>query len=255
MRVKRITEAAGDRNAAIKAAIRTMCNDENPCFYRNITIERFPDAVAAGTALAQKVGERLARGLAAKGHAALAVPGGRTPGHFLAALFSQPLDWSRVTLVLTDVRWAASDSPDSNRRMLSGHLAGSLAAPVRRVDFDTAAGTPQQAAPELSRRLMRELPGPFDAVVAGMGADGHVASLFPGQPLDDNGGACVPGLAPAAPRLRISLSLTRLTDTAALFLLFGGQEKLTVLREGQGLPVHSLLAGAPADTAVFYFDT
>jgi 6-phosphogluconolactonase len=98
------------------------------------------------------------------------------------------------------------------------------------------------------------LPRPFDALVLGMGDDGHFASLFPHDPglvaaLDhDAAPACVAMRAPVEPTERISLNLAALLQTRRLFLFITGTQKRDLLlaaarRSADApLPVASLLS-------------
>ena len=52
------------------------------------------------------------------------------------------------------------------------------------------------------------------------------------------------GRAPVAPHERLSLSLAALVGCRRLILLISGDEKLRVLRDQTGLPVHAVLAAA-----------
>jgi len=75
------------------------------------------------------------------------------------------------------------------------------------------------------------MPQPFDAVVLGMGEDGHTASLFPGAPgtaaaLDVDRPERVAFVTPAsAPHRRISLTLRALLDARAVMILIQGEGK------------------------------
>ena len=97
----------------------------------------------------------------------------------------------------------------------------------------------------------RERLRPFDAVLLGMGEDGHFASLFPGSPvlgrgLDIMGDAFVldvPAGDPAPPQPRYSLSLRALSGAAACLLLITGEAKKRTLEQAREnhLPVVSLI--------------
>ncbi len=213
-------------------------------------LRRFPDQDAAGEALA----DELAALLTAEEGGVLALPGGRSPGPLLKSLFSRALPWDRTILTLTDDRWVPPSSQHSNEGQLRAHLAGRPAAAARVVGLTTAHGHAADGLPEVAARLCG-LPGIFSAVVAGVGDDGHIASLFPGQPWDNSAALCVVGRAPAPPRDRISLTLARLLATRRMFLLFGGLHRLDlVTRQPAGLPVSALMERTSVPVEIFYYD-
>lgn len=229
-----------------------------------VTTHNFTDGNAQATALAACIAERLRAGLEARGHAVLAVSGGSTPQAFFACLAEEPLDWARVQITLVDERWVSADSPRANARLVQSTL---LQHAARRADFVplyTGAATPEAGLAEAAARI-NALPSPFDAVVLGMGDDGHTASFFPGgdhldAALDPhNHAAVIPMRAPTAGEPRITLTLARLLETRALYLLISGAHKREVLADAQlGLgvaqhyPVRAVLTQKRVPVAVYW---
>ncbi len=219
----------------------------------------FADGAALAQALARAVAADLAAGIAARGAAVLAVPGGATPRRFLDALAAQPLAWERVTLTLTDERRVPADDARSNERLLRETLLA--VAPARFVPLRGAAVDADAELAEVAARIAA-LPLPFDAVVLGMGEDGHCASLLPdgdrlAAALDPAGAARVlPMRAPSVPEPRLTLTLPALTATRALYLHIEGAAKRAVLARAlaapASAPVARVLAHARVRPQVFW---
>jgi 6-phosphogluconolactonase len=206
---------------------------------------RFAALADASEALAEAVAIRLKELLAGQERALLAVPGGTTPAGFLAALGRHELPWERVTLMPTDERFVAADDAASNERMIRAAFAPLAGGRAGFLSFHDHGSDIEAAAALLCARLS-ELP-PLDLVVCGMGADGHIASLFPGAEATfvaapDSGivVARPPGLPP-----RLSLSPARLLGAGWASLLVAGAAKEAVLQAApnrrQPLPVDLLL--------------
>jgi 6-phosphogluconolactonase len=207
-------------------------------------IEDFPSAEAAAEAAAQAIAAELRRRLAERGRASLVATGGRSPGPVYDRLKDADLDWTRVTVTLSDERCVDADDPASNaglvrRRLLQGAAAGAHLLPLWPVPPPAALAALQ----------------PFDAAMLGMGEDGHIASLLPGDP--DLAAALAPQSAaplvavPAGlgkpPLPRVSLTLSALLSARAVFLLIAGEAKREVIaraQEGVVLPVGALIAHA-----------
>lgn len=222
----------------------------------------FDSAQSAAEALAAQVAWVLRAGLATRGAASLAVPGGRTPTPLFRALRVMDLDWERIVVTLTDDRCVPETDAASNAALVRGELLRDRAAVAQWVPLHDGAA---DAGPvNGARGALGRLPLPFDAVVLGMGEDGHFASLFPEDPglaaaLDVRAApACVAMRAPVAPVQRVSLNLAALIDTRRLFLLVTGMAKRQVLEqawqiEHQGRwPIGALLAMESPAVEVFW---
>jgi 6-phosphogluconolactonase len=215
-------------------------------------LHRFDTHAAASAALADRVAAALQDAVGRHGQASLAVPGGTTPAEFLVALGERSLDWARVTVLLTDERWVAPDQPRSNTALVARTL-GARGRPYRWHPLWRAGVVPREAAALLEAEA-GAVPWPLDVVVLGMGDDGHVASLFPGDETGFADGASHfvavhgPGDEP-----RISLSAAVLAQAREAYLLLRGAGKLGVLERALGgdLPVARLIAARGGRVHVF----
>ena len=158
-----------------------------------------------------------------------------------------------------DERCVPPDSPESNFGLARKDLFLPLGIPDRQVHRLRGEAPPEPAAAEGEtelRALAPSVPGGqpvLDLVFLGMGEDGHVASLLPGDP--DLAAAMDPEApeltvsAPAGlgqpPLARVSLTLSALLQARAIFLLIAGEAKREVIARAQGgedLPVRALIA-------------
>ncbi len=172
----------------------------------------------------------------------IALSGGRTPRRACEVLSSEPyrgrFPWDRVHFCQVDERWVPPDDPMSNRRMLREALLSR--APVPAENFhgvDTGLASPGEAARRYEDVLRALFPDAgagfprFDAVLLGIGADGHTASLFPGTAEEPSGGAWVAATSGGTPPLpRVTLTLGVLNAAAGVIFLVSGKEKESALR-------------------------
>ena len=230
----------------------------------NVTTHSFTDCGTQAAALAERVAERLRAGLASRGRAVLAVSGGSTPREFFAQLARQPLDWAKVQVTLVDERWVPESDERSNARLVRSLLLQHAAGAAQFVPLYTGDATPEDGLPAVRARI-DALPLPFDAVVLGMGDDGHTASFFPGgdhlaAALDLDGRTSVlPMRAPGAGEPRITLTLPLLLQTETLVLLVSGEKKRDLLADArlglgdaQHYPVRAVLTQARVPVAVYW---
>ena len=216
-------------------------------------IETFPDAAAWAKAAAARLGEALAKGVTAEGRAVFAGAGGLTPSPIYARLAEADLDWSKVTATLVDERYVPETSPESNAALMKRTLLNGLAASAHFLPLYAPSVTVDRAAAEASKALAAE-GGRLDAVLLGMGEDGHICSMFPESPtlktlLTPDLKPAVYGVPPgrdgmAPPQERLSINLPYLAEAGRVVLALTGAKKRAVFeREAAGDPrIHPIAA-------------
>jgi 6-phosphogluconolactonase len=191
---------------------------------------KFSDFDALSRATADQVAANLDAAIAARGLASLVVSGGKTPIRLFEMLRMAPLDWTRVRVALADERWVSPTDEASNEKLVRDFLLQGPAAAAKFIGLKNAAPTPDMGAVSAWETFAR-VPRPFDAVVLGMGDDGHTASLFPGSPnlpraLNEAAVAgCVGMWAPSPPQARLSLNVSALLDSRRIVVLISGEGK------------------------------
>ncbi|MGN6499569.1 MAG: 6-phosphogluconolactonase [Tsuneonella sp.] len=195
---------------------------------------------AGDEAIAAWVVERIARSLAPGGPIAITVPGGSTPFPILEILALAPLDWGRIAVWPGDDRVVPEDHPASN--------AGRIRALLEPVGAEV-----------VSLTVMEQVPH-FALAWLGMGADGHIASLFPNTDPRADDPLSIRRLTPEplpreAPFDRVSLTIPALVASDTLMLVIRGAEKRALFREAvegrNDLPVARLLAAAQGPVTCF----
>ena len=186
--------------------------------------------------LANKIAGELGGHLAASETATFAVPGGTTPGPIFDNLSDANIDWARVRVLLTDERWVPEDHGRSNTRLVRKRLLQNRAAAATLVPMRADAETPEEAIDALSEGVGRELP--ISVLLLGMGADCHVASLFPGA--DRLAEALAPDAPPVmamrgggADEPRITLTAPALQSAMSTHILVTGPEKREALERAR----------------------
>jgi 6-phosphogluconolactonase len=222
-----------------------MMNSEPPA-------TKFADVETLSRALASQIAASLKAAIGVRGLASLVVSGGKSPIRLFELLRTEVLDWSSVYVALADERWVDTSDAASNERLVRDVLLKEAAAAARFLGLKNAAPTPDMGAVSAWETFAR-VPRPFDAVVLGMGDDGHTASLFPGSPNLPSAlnpaavAGCVGMRSPAAPQPRLSLNLSALLDSRRIVVLITGDQKwrtyLAASAPGplQDMPVRALL--------------
>lgn len=189
------------------------------------------------SALAGEVADILSRGVEERGQAVLVVSGGSTPLRFFRLLSKKSMAWPKVRVTLADERWVDPAHEDSNENLVRENLLINEAKSASFLALKSPCADPQEGEAALERALNGL--GEFDAVVLGMGVDGHTASLFPQslaleQGLDMRSDKSVIAVDPVtAPYRRMSMTLPRLLKTRNLIIHITGKEKRQVLERAR----------------------
>jgi len=154
----------------------------------------------------------------------LAIPGG---------LASSALDrasihaWDHLRLTWVDERMVPFDHPDSNRG--GAWRADLLTAPGLELPLVRDGESPEAAASRASAALRTAFGNGLDVLLLGLGEDGHLASLFPGQVWHGPNPVLIVRNSPKPPALRLSLSLPFLQTAPRAILLATGEAKRRAL--------------------------
>lgn len=194
---------------------------------------------------AQEVATRVAQALRdssrRRGDTGLIVPGGRSPRRVFELLVHESIPWHDIIIIPSDERVVPDGDRERNDVMIRKQLINDLR--IRPQFLPMLDG----ASKDISVGTIASFPWPAEVAILGMGSDGHVASLFPGQESSwESSTRWVHGVAPEAPLNRISLSLDTLRETRRTMLLVFGQEKNATYQKARGdnpsaFPVSALL--------------
>lgn len=193
------------------------------------------DAAGLACALSTAMQRHSLDAIATHGAARIGLAGGSTPLAAYADFAAAPLPWPDIRLALIDERAVPLDDSQSNERAIAAAFA-----PVRsRLGAWQGLYTPAADLAASARQADAAIRtfGPLDVTVIGMGADGHIASLFvesadyPAAMAPDTADAVLPiRFAAGDGRIdRLSFTLARLLDTRAVLFCVTGADKREVL--------------------------
>src|SRR6266581_1781489 len=151
-------------------------------------IEVFSDAAEVALAAARYLASVSRDAVAAQGKFVVALSGGNTPWLMLNALSQEGVPWTATHLLQVDERVVPAGSPNRNLTHLRQILLDRTPLrpeqihhmPVDYRDLEAAAEQYAQTVAEFAG-----IPPQIDLVHLGLGADGHTASLVPGDPVLD----------------------------------------------------------------------
>ena len=213
------------------------------------TVVIVADADAVGAAAARHVVEGLAAVVAERGRADVALTGGSTPGaiyrHLVVPSLRDRVTWSRVHLWWGDDRYVRRADPLSNVRLADERLLAPEAIPIAPANvhpfpvdraIDDGLGAAWCAA-TYAAEVVATLPSvdgwpSFDLVLVGIGADGHLLSVFPGSPslASDRIGLAIPAPSHIEPHVqRVTLNPAILDAAGSVLATATGAGKAEVI--------------------------
>jgi 6-phosphogluconolactonase len=222
------------------------------------------DAAELADAVAARLVTRTVEVQAAGRRASVVLTGGGLGIASLAALARSSardsIDWRGVDLWWGDERFLPAGDPERNDTQADEALLDHVPLDPARVhrmpasdgtDGDDPEAAAERYAAELAAAAM---PGDhggvprFDVLMLGVGPDGHVASLFPGQPATYEQARTVVGVrgSPKPPPVRLSLTFPAIRSATEVWLIAAGAAKARALHlalSGAG-PVQVPAAGA-----------
>jgi 6-phosphogluconolactonase len=160
----------------------------------------------------------------AQGH--VAITGGSTPRVAYERLAGTRADWSGVDIWFTDERCVPPTHEHSNFRMVNDALLSKVEGmTVHRMRGELG---PEDGATAYENELGEFGPEALDLILLGLGPDGHICSLFPGdEALGERErravGVETPGMAPLVSR--ITLTLPVVNGSAQIVFLVTGEDK------------------------------
>jgi 6-phosphogluconolactonase len=194
-------------------------------------VEVLADADAVAREAAGIIAEEGRAAVCARGRFVLAVSGGRTPVRMLQALAGEDLPWNDVHIFQVDERVAPEGGPDRNLTLLRESLEVAPL-PKERLHAMPVEEEDLAAAAVVYTRQLADLAGSppiLDLVHLGLGADGHTASLVPGDPVLENVEADVALTEIYQGRRRMTLTYPILNRARRVLWIVTGREKAEML--------------------------
>ncbi len=214
----------------------------------------FPDTEILSRFAAREVTAAIGRAVERQGWCSLVLSGGSSPQRLYELLagppFSVQVAWDRVHVFWSDERCVNPDDTHSNYFIARTCLLDHVPVPPGNIHRMRGEIDPRQAALEseqdirsfFAQRSAGQGIPVFDLVLLGMGADGHTASLFPGDDaaLQECERFVIAVRAPEGMPVaqRISMSTVLLCAARDIFFIVCGSNKQAVL--------DAVLAGGPA---------
>jgi 6-phosphogluconolactonase len=188
--------------------------------------------------------------IAKRGRFLIVLAGGSTPKSVYQLLSKAQADWANWHVYHNDDRCLPVDHVERNSKMARDVWLNHVAIPQNQIhDIPTELGNAEGA-----KAYAKTLNGvrAFDLVILGLGEDGHTASLFPNQTVDNSADVVPVFDAPKPPADRVTMSQNRLNNThEVLFLVTGASKQEAVDNWRKGVKIPATLI-APANGVDVY---
>jgi len=190
--------------------------------------------------------------IASRGRFSIVLAGGSTPKSVYALLKDAKADWANWHVFHNDDRCLPVDNAERNSLMARTTWLNHVRIPANQIhDIPAELGNIEGA-----KAYAKTLAGvsEFDLVLLGLGEDGHTASLFPNQPVDNSADAVPVFDAPKPPADRITVSQQRLSNTREVIFLVTGagkQDAVNDWRNGVEIPANLITPKNGVDVYCF----
>lgn len=199
-----------------------------------LALERYADAGTAARRAAEVIADSARAAIEARDRFVVALSGGSTPLAMLRHLAAADIDWRKVHVTQVDERVAPMGSPVRNLTQLRAVLLDHVPIPAAQVHPMPVDAPDLVVAAENYARSLAALAGQapvIDLVHLGLGADGHTASLVPGDAVLDRVDADVAITASYQGWQRMTLTFPIINRARSiLWLATGAQKSVAVAR-------------------------
>jgi len=147
--------------------------------YRHIPVKSAPEFIDRSSV---ELEQAILDAIEEKGRCILGLSGGSTPRPIYEALGKlKAIEWHKVTVFLVDERYVPENHAESNQNMIQGTLLKHASIPERQIIFPDTSLEFEECVEDYDFRIDQLLQDGIDVVALGLGEDGHIASLFPGD--------------------------------------------------------------------------
>ncbi len=190
--------------------------------------------------------------IAKHGSFLVVLAGGSTPKSVYQLLAKEQADWANWHVFHNDDRCLPVDHAERNSKMARDAWLNHVAIPVNQIhDIPAELGNVEGA-----KAYAQTLAGvrTFDLVILGLGEDGHTASLFPNQAVDNSADAVPVFNSPKPPAERVTISQSRLDNTHnVIFLVTGAGKQDAVNNWLNGVAIPATLIAPACGVDVYSF--
>lgn len=224
-------------------------------------VKILPTAEELAHAVAEDFVQIAKQSIAERGRFTVALTGGTTPKDAYTTLssdvYASQVDWSRVFVFWGDERCVPPTDRASNFGMARAALLDHVPIPPRNVHRMRGEEEPGVAAAAYERLIEEVVGDRFDLIHLGMGADAHIASLFPRSPVLHETKRRVCALHVAAVGMwRITMTPLVINSAANITFIVAGKSKASAVarvlegpRDPVNVPAQSV---APDDGRVLW---
>lgn len=200
-------------------------------------IKVFPNREKLSKAAAQMFSDLSSKAVEEKGIFSVALSGGHTPGETYKLLSQKPyidkIPWEKVHIFWGDERCVPWDSPMNNAHNAFAAFLKDVPIPSAQIHRIYTMLSPVRAAGHYDRIIQdffRDKEPGFDLIFLGLGKDGHTASLFPNDPILQEGLRFVADSKDPEKEInRITLTPKLINQAAQVAFLVCGKEKAEIL--------------------------